>query len=97
MKTRLRSTVYNPDFKLRIHPSPEDDGRRYILQDLDGDYVETVQSTGLETVKLHFVFTPEREKARKFTALDLFWKQATNPIGTAFISGFGGGRVIEIK
>ncbi len=97
MKTKLRSTVYNPDYELRIHPPKKDDGTRYILQDKDGDYVELVQSTGLETVKLHFVFTPDREKAREFTELDLFWKQATNPIGTAFISGFGGAHVTKIK
>ncbi len=77
--------------------SNERDEALYILQDKDGDYVEEVQSTGLDTSKFHFVFTHDRAKARKFTELDLFWKQATNPIGTTFISGFAGAHVIKVS
>jgi hypothetical protein len=31
-----------------------------------------------------------------FTYEDLYWKQATNPLGMAFAMGFGGGRAIRI-
>ncbi len=96
MKKRLRSTIQHSQSEVRIQPAKEDDGTRYILQDKDGDYVKAVESTGLETVKVHFIFTPNRQEAREFTELDLFWKQATNPIGTTFINGFGGARVIKL-
>jgi hypothetical protein len=69
--------------------------RRYILKHED-DYVERIDSTGLETVQIHFVFTKDRANARVFTHQDLYWKQATNPVGIAFASGFSRGEVIRV-
>ena len=67
----------------------------YILQDREGDSVEGVESTGLETVKWHFVFTKQKKSAKVFEYDDLFSRLATNPVGTEFLRGFAGGRVIE--
>jgi hypothetical protein len=69
----------------------------FVLKDRDGDFVESVQGTGMETVKIHFTFTKVLENARVFTDQDLHWKQAVNPIGVTFISGFAGGRAIPLR
>lgn len=77
-------------------PDLVDEPDGYILQDRDGDYVSAVESTGWETVRFHFVFSKERKDARVFSYKDLFWKQATNPLGIDFLHGFAGGRAIRV-
>lgn len=57
----------------------ESDEQLFVLKDRDGDFVESVQGTGMETVKIHFTFTKVLENARVFTDQDLHWKQAVNP------------------
>ena len=68
----------------------------YILQDRDGDYVENVESGTGETVKMHFTFTKDIAKAKRFSYNDLWSPLATTSIGGEFTHGFGGGRAIKI-
>jgi len=68
----------------------------YILQDRDGDYVEKVESGDSETVKMHFTFTKDIAKAKRFSYNDLWSPLATTSIGGEFTHGFGGGRAIKI-
>jgi hypothetical protein len=68
----------------------------YILQDRDGDYVENVESGTSETVKMHFTFTKDITKAKRFSYNDLWSPLATTSIGGEFTHGFGGGRAIKI-
>lgn len=71
--------------------------RKYILQDRDNDYVLDVKPTGLDTVKLHFTWTKDRDKARLFSYEDLWWKLATTCIGVHFSAGFAGGKAVRVK
>ena len=68
----------------------------YILQDRDGDYVEKVDSGDTETVKMHFTFTKDIAKAKRFSYSDLWSPLATTSIGGDFTPGFSGGRAIKI-
>lgn len=70
--------------------------QRYVLQDRDGDYVKEVKGTGLETVKLQFFFTKNKDEAKRFTFDDLWWKLATTCVGGHFTAGFGGGKAVEV-
>lgn len=83
--------------ELRQAPGIDLTEQYYVLRERDGDYVEEVQSTGMETVKLFFTFTKDLEKAHVFTSLDLFWKQASIPVGIEFSRGFAGGRAIPLR
>ncbi len=69
---------------------------QYILQDRDGDYVEKVESGTTETVKMHFMFTKDIAKAKRFSYDDLWSPLARTSIGGEFTHGFGGGRAIKI-
>jgi hypothetical protein len=69
----------------------------YILQDRDGDYVENVESGDTETVKMHFTFTKDIAKAKRFTYDDLWSPLATTSIGGEFTHGFGGGKAIKVS
>ena len=69
---------------------------QYILQDRDGDYVEKVESGTTETIKMHFTFTKDIAKARRFSYDDLWSPLATTSIGGEFTHGFGGGRAIKM-
>lgn len=69
----------------------------YILQDRDGDYVEKVESGTTETVKMHFTFTKDIAKAKRFSYNDLWSPLATTSIGGEFTHGFSGGRAIKMK
>jgi hypothetical protein len=71
------------------------DARRYLLADRDGDYVAAVEYTGWDTVKLRFVFTRDRARAMVFTHEDLFQRNATNPLGQAFVAGFSGSQLLR--
>lgn len=70
--------------------------RVYLLQDREGDFVSKVTSTGLETTKLFFEFTKDKEKAKRFSFDDLFSRLATTSVGIEFSRGFAG-RLIQIK
>lgn len=65
-----------------------------ILQSRDGDYVERIEWTDWDTVKTHFVFTKDRDKAKVITMEDMYPPNATTSIGTEWSKGFAGGRVI---
>src|SRR5262249_47462958 len=62
----------------------------YILQDRDGDYVEKVESGDTETVKMHFTFTKDIAKAKRFGYADLWSPLATTSTGGEFTHGFSG-------
>ncbi len=64
--------------------------KRYILQSRDGDYVDEVTTGELETVKLHFHFTKDRQRAKVFSFEDLFSKKAVTSVGGEFIHGYVG-------
>jgi hypothetical protein len=66
---------------------------RYILQEPDGDYVSSVESGHTETIKLHFNFTKDKSKARRFTYDDLWSKTAVAPVGVLFAQGYRGNAI----
>jgi hypothetical protein len=68
----------------------------WIILEHDGSYVSKVGSTGWETVPLHFVFTPDRSKAKKFKFKDAFPPKTDKSIGPAFTRGFSRGKLIWI-
>jgi hypothetical protein len=68
---------------------------RYILQEPDGDYVSSVESGDTETIKLHFNFTKDKKKARRFTYDDLWSKLAVAPVGVLFAQGYRGNAIQE--
>jgi hypothetical protein len=74
----------------------EDNDKRYVLQDREGDYVREVEKTEWETVKVHFKFTKELGGAKIFTYDEILSRLATNPIGVQFIQGFSGGRIVPL-
>jgi hypothetical protein len=65
-------------------------GRRYILRDRDGAYVESITPSETATVKMGFTFTPDREKARRFSYDELWIPYAVAGIGIEFTCGFAG-------
>lgn len=83
--------------ELRETPTVKLEEQFYVLRDRDGDYVESVQSTGMETVKLHFAFTKDVEQARVFTYDSLYNRQAVAPVGVLFTQGFSGGRAVPLR
>jgi hypothetical protein len=69
----------------------------YILQDRDGDYVASTESSDTETVKIHFTFTKDKAKVKRFTANDLWSPLATTAIGIEFTTGFAGGKALRLE
>ena len=68
----------------------------YILE-YEGEYVERVEPTEWQTVTIYFAFTKDRRKAKVFSYQELYWKQATNPVGISFMMGFSRGRAIPVS
>lgn len=84
--------------KIRIPKS----SKKVILVETDPDtghksYVERVESTGWDTVKMYFVWTNDRKKAKVFEWDNVFPYQATTSIGGEFTKGFARGRIMEVK
>lgn len=73
--------------KRQLHPAEKD---LYILQDADGDYVKEVEAHLSETMHAHFIFTKNRDEARRFTYADLWSPLNVHGIGTEFVEGFTG-------
>ena len=71
------------------------DKQKFKLIDREGEYVERVESTGLDTVKVQFHFTKDPQKARIFSYQDLFSRQETTAIGIEFQRGYAG-RLIRV-
>lgn len=69
--------------------------RRYVLQH-EGQYVERVDSVPHATVDTHFVFTPDREKAKQFSFNDLWNPKAVRPVGIQFSQGFAAGQAVRV-
>jgi hypothetical protein len=69
-------------------------GRRYILKTRDGDYVESVEASETATLKSHFNFTQDREKAQRFSYGEL-WNQST--LAVEFACGFSGSTAERIR
>lgn len=70
--------------------------RLYLLQDRDGEFVERVESTGNETVKLRFHFTSNEREARQFSFNDLFSPLAVTSVGGEFVRGYAG-RLVRVR
>jgi hypothetical protein len=68
--------------------------RRYILKTRDGDYVQSVEANATATLKSHFNFTQDREKAQRFSYAEL-WDQST--LAVEFACGFSGSRAERIR
>lgn len=95
-KRRPRGTVPNErplDDILRRKPRPKDDSQ-WIVQDRDGDYIESIESTGWECVKWHFHWTKYRDFAHVFTGEELLGKDGTMNL---IVAGFAGATAIKIK
>ena len=65
----------------------------YVLQDREGDYVSKVLTGKWEAVKLHFEFTKDINEAAQFKESELIGKAT---LGIQFVSGYAGGRIIDI-
>jgi len=81
---------YNDDALVPI------EDRRWILFH-DGSYVERVEGTPWETVSCHFVFTPDKEKAKEFAFDDLHSRLSNKTVGAEFTRGFSRGQYIRVK
>jgi hypothetical protein len=66
----------------------------YILQVPDGDYVSGYEAGKTDTIKVHFKFTKDRKKAAEFRESELIGKST---LGVQFVSGYSGGRMINIS
>jgi len=67
----------------------------FIVQDKDGDYIESVESTNLDTVKRVFHWTRDRRRARVFAYSDLFARE-TVCLMQQIIQGHSGAHMIPI-
>ena len=74
----------------------KDDKPKYILQDMDGDYVKAVEGSSSETVYSYFIFTKERSEAKLFSFNDLWSPLNIHGTGEEWTKGFAGGRAIEV-
>ena len=68
----------------------------YALQDRDGGYVKSVDTTDQATTKLYFTFTSDLREAFLFSYEDLYSKHASNALGVVYAAGFSGGRAIRL-
>jgi hypothetical protein len=69
--------------------------KTYVLRDRDGDFVQRVESRRTETIKVHFLFTKDRSKARQFTTPELEAPIGSSSLLQEFLHGFAGGRMLR--
>jgi hypothetical protein len=68
--------------------------RLYILRNVDGDYVQSVESGETATVNVRFVFTKDRAQAQRFKETEL-WEQSN--LAVEFACGFSGGTAERVQ
>lgn len=76
------------------HKRKTDD--RLVILKHENDYVERIEGTDWDTVKMHFVFTRDRSKAKQIPMSSIFPHQATTSIGSEWTKGFSRGEMIFI-
>jgi hypothetical protein len=68
-----------------------------IILKHENDYVERIESTDWETVKMYFVWTNDRTKAKVFNYSDVYPPKVSSSIGMEFSKGFSRGEVIQVS
>jgi hypothetical protein len=95
---RQRSTVSSQrplEDILTRRPKPQDNDE-YVIRDPDGDYVESIESTGWETVPFHATWTKHEQFAKVFKGHEL-WMKSSETVLTRLMHGHAGLTTILIR